>query len=106
MAEVRRCQWCGKEFTTCKDSITLGSWRSNLCSEKCFQAKIIGLDLSAGNISLSEARDLFAQIGVDPSTASDEIGLDRVVAPLLDTTSNIERPKGAVVVKSKKKAAK
>ena len=49
-------RWCGKEFSTCKDSITLGSWRADLCSEKCFQAKIIGLDLAAGNISPVEAR--------------------------------------------------
>ena len=101
MAESRRCRWCGKEFSTCKDSITLGSWRADLCSEKCFQAKIIGLDLAAGNISPVEARDLFARIGVDPCTASNEIGLDTVVAPLLGLEE--ERPVGAMVLKNKKK---
>lgn len=101
MAEVRKCQWCGKEFSTCKDSITLGSWRADLCSEKCFQAKVIGLDLCAGNISLAEARDLFARIGVDPRTASDVIGLDKIVAPLVD--ADIERPEGEMILKGKKK---
>ena len=101
MAEIRKCQWCGKEFSTCRDSITLGSWRADLCSEKCYQAKIIGLDLAAGNISLSEARDMFARIGVDPSTASGAIGLDTAVEPLINT--EIERPEGTMIFKNKKK---
>lgn len=103
MAERRKCQWCGKEFKTCKDSITLGSWRADLCSEKCFQAKIIALDLNAGNISLAEARDMFASIGVDPHTAAGTIGLDKVIAPLIEDDSEIERPMGAVSFKGKKK---
>ena len=44
---------------------------------------------------------MFARIGVDPSTASGEIGLDKVVEPLINT--EIERPEGTMIFKNKKK---
>ena len=44
---------------------------------------------------------MFARIGVDPSTASAEIGLDAIVAPILELED--ERPVSAMVLKNKKK---
>ena len=48
------CQWCGAAYDACADSVKLGSWRASACCSEHYQAKIIALDLHAGNITVDE----------------------------------------------------
>ena len=96
------CQWCGAAYDACADSVKLGSWRASACCSEHYQAKIIALDLHAGNITVDEARQMFDALGVDPATATAVIGLDRCVAPLLKQNNDKLTPQ-AVSRKEKKR---
>jgi len=95
------CQWCGAAYDACPDCVKFGSWRASACCEAHYQAKIVALDLHAGNITVDEAKQMFEAIGVDPATASATIGLDKCVAPLLKSTNDEVTPQ-AMFYKNKK----